>query len=148
MKTTNLKLLILPLLLVSQMAQAQNESPDFFNDVVGKRVQTCKSHFDVEPFLVAAMGATDDPRFTPELRASVEKFGQTGRLTIPASKMKDPLAHTCAAYAEGMLVGSISYQLGQAIGTAIGEFLGQAIQKMFEGLGQDLSQPPKGGGLK
>lgn len=119
--------------LMPAAAFAQEEShTDLFESIIGTRVRECREHFDLEPYILIAVGAQPDDRITEETIQAISEFADTGRLRLPKDKEADPIAQSCATYAEGLLAGGLAHQFVSAVGEALAEMLADAVQKALD----------------
>lgn len=126
----------------------EEKENDFFDSVIGTRIEECKGHFDIVPYFNIAIGADQDKESMPEVAKSLENFGETGKISLTEAQAKDPIAVSCATYAEGVLAGGIGSQLvsglSQALGNAIAEGVSTVFEEVVNGIGEAVSQSVEG----
>lgn len=118
----------------------EKQEKDFFDEIMAERIKECKPHFDIEPYFILAIGADHDERINESVLKSLEDFSTTGRLIVPQNKKNNPVAVSCATYAEGMMAGGTGAQLVIALGEAMSEGLGKAIEAIGKGIGEAFNQ--------
>lgn len=116
----------------------ESQKGDFFSSVIGARSEMCKGHFDILPYFVLAIGATEDNGVGPEVVKSLEHFGSTGKISLTEDQSNDPVAVSCATYAEGLMAGSIGRQIFVAVVEGVGKAFGEAIGKVVEGIAESI----------
>jgi|GEM_PF-5305573 len=138
-------LLILTLLTLSVAAKANETNID---DVLKKRLDSCKSHFDIKPYLEIALSNNEELEITYEIAKTLESYGETGELKLTSVQQKDPIAIKCAAYAEGFMTSSAYLQLvmalakatADAVGNDVGNKAVENVEKVVEGVKKGVKE--------
>lgn len=119
-----------------------------YSSVIDARSEMCKGHFDILPYVVLAIGLKDYRHVNSEVVKSLEHFGSTGKISLTEDQSNDPVAVSCATYAEGLMAGGIGRQLfvsvkgwvkhGEGEGKAFGEAIGKVVEGIAESIGVDV----------
>ncbi len=122
----------IPLSLFAQEGPKEQEekAQDFLTAILQPKIQECKNHFDILPFFILAIGA-DQKTVNDDIEKSLASYRSTGRLIIPEDKKNDPVAVSCATYAEGMLASAIGGLLISMLGDSMVQSFGEGTDKMF-----------------
>lgn len=88
---------------LSSSVFAKDKEVDFFQGILGPKLEACKKHFDISDYLIEAIGADQEMPIDVKFIESLQRFRVTGELTLSKEQTKNAVAVKCASFAEGML---------------------------------------------
>ena len=118
-----IKLLLIALLSLSAVANADATN---FNELQKKRIEACKSHFNILPYIEFALSDTEDYELSYKTAKTFEGYAETGELKLTETQKKDHVAIKCAAFSEGFITSSLYQKLVADLTEATSAVLGNS----------------------
>lgn len=138
-------ILVAAMVLSVPLASFAQQNDNFLDAVLLDRVKKCENHFDIKPYISIAIGDYNSVQNHENIAQSVENFIKRGKLILPQNKSRNPIALSCANYAEGIMTGSFLVQLVGKLPEAIGQSLSQGLADYFNKNGEANNQGPNQG---